>query len=86
MSLRSPSEAHSICPSGIIHAFEKDLPLTFVGVALLSPEEAHSFVIFDILRTIHDVDHFALGADGLTGIDVFRLAVQRFWATLITMP
>jgi hypothetical protein len=61
-----------------------------VGVALFSSEEAHRFVIFDIQWTIHDVDHFALGADGVTGIDVlgnlFEVAVLRVPITLDLSP
>jgi hypothetical protein len=35
-----------------------DLPLTFVGIALLSAEEAHHFLVVDVLRTIDDLDDF----------------------------
>jgi hypothetical protein len=42
-----------------------DLPLTFVCVAFFSPKKGHGFFI--ILRTVYDVDHFALGANGLSG-------------------
>ncbi len=38
-----------------------DLPLPRVGVALVSPKEAHRVVILDILWTIYDVNRLALG-------------------------
>jgi hypothetical protein len=34
--------------------------LTFVGIALTSPEETHGFFIFNILRTIHDGKNIAV--------------------------
>jgi len=35
-----------------------DLPPTLVGIALLSAEEAHHFLVVDVLRTIDDLDDF----------------------------
>ncbi len=32
------------------------LPLTLFGIALLSAEEAHRFLVVDVLRTIDDLD------------------------------
>jgi hypothetical protein len=42
------------------------LPLTLVGVALFSGKKGRGFVIFYILRTIYEVDHFAPRTNGLT--------------------
>ena len=48
-----------------------DLPLARVGVALVSPKEAHRvFIILDILRTIYDVNHLALSTNSVTGTNV----------------
>src|SRR5260370_1652556 len=47
-----------------------DLPLARVGVALVSPKEAHRVFILDILRTIYDVNHLALGTNSVTGTNV----------------
>src|SRR5215472_12316036 len=46
------------------------LPLALIRVAFLPAEEAHRFVVLDVLRTVHDGDHLALGADGLPAFDV----------------
>jgi len=40
------------------HGDTLDLPLTFVGIALLSAEEAHRFLVVDVLRTIGDLNDF----------------------------
>ncbi len=40
-----------------------DLPLTLVGITLLSAEEAHRFLVVDVLRTIHDFHHCLQRAD-----------------------
>ena len=47
-----------------------DLPLARVGVALVSPKEAHRVFILDILGTIYDVDHLALSTNSVTGTNV----------------
>jgi hypothetical protein len=58
-----------------------DLPLAQVGIALLSPEEAHRVFILDILGTIYSVDHLAFGANSVTGTNVLdnllKLASHR---------
>src|SRR5215472_17548255 len=53
-----------------------DLPLVQVGVAFVSSKEAHRVFILDILGTIHDVDHLALGANRVTGTDVLDNLLQ----------
>src|SRR2546427_13151757 len=40
------------------HRDTVDLPLTLVGIALLSAEEAHRFLVVDVLRTIGDLNDF----------------------------
>ena len=42
-----------------------DLPLTFVGIALLSAEEAHRFLVVDVLRTIDDLDDCLQSTDSV---------------------
>src|SRR6266446_4859821 len=39
-----------------VHRDTVGLPLTLVGIALLSAEEAHRFLVVDVLRTIDDLD------------------------------
>src|SRR5438132_633463 len=57
------------------------LALTLVGVTLFPANEAHSFIIIDVLRTIDDGNHFLLGTNGLTGTGVldnfFEVALRR---------
>ena len=83
---RAFSEGSFFCPAAIgkqplRHRDTVDLPLTLVGIALFSSEEGHCFVIFDILRTIYDVDYFAPRTNGLTHTNVlgnfFEGAVRR---------
>ncbi len=55
------SEAHSFVwpPSASKPPWGRDtvdLPLALVGIALLSAEEAHRFLVVDVLRTIDDLD------------------------------
>ncbi len=45
------------------HRDTVDLPLTLVGITLLSAEEAHRFLVVDVLRTIHDFHHCLQRAD-----------------------
>jgi hypothetical protein len=45
------------------------LPLALVGIAF-SSEEGHGFAIFDVLRTIYDIDHFVPRTNGLTHTDL----------------
>jgi hypothetical protein len=51
--------------AGSIH-----LSLTLVGVTLLSPKETHGFIIFDILRALHNGNDFVLGTNGVASADV----------------
>jgi hypothetical protein len=41
-----------------VTAIPVGLPLTLVGITLLSAEEAHCFLVVDVLRTIDDLDDF----------------------------
>ena len=63
-----------------------DLPLARVGVALVSPKEAHRVFILDILGTIYDVDHLALSTNSVTGTNVLdnllKLARHRVPITI----
>jgi hypothetical protein len=47
-----------------------DLALAQIGVALVSPKEAHRVFILDILGTIYDVNHVALGTNSVTATNV----------------
>ncbi len=42
-----------------------DLPLALVGIALLSAEEAHRFLVVDVLRTIDDLDDCLQSTDSV---------------------
>jgi hypothetical protein len=42
-----------------------DLPLALVGIALLSAEEAHRFLVVDVLRAIDDLDDFLQSANSV---------------------
>ena len=42
-----------------------DLPLALVGIALLSAEETHCFLVVDVLRTIDDFHDFLQGANSV---------------------
>src|SRR6202521_3685201 len=58
-----PSEAHFCArpPSASkppATAIPVSLPLPLFRIALLSAEEAHRFLVVDVLRTIDDFDHF----------------------------
>ena len=41
-----------------VTAIPVGLPLTLVGITLLSAEEAYCFLVVDVLRTIDDLDDF----------------------------
>src|SRR6202165_1621051 len=47
------------------HCDTVDLPLTLVGITLLSAEEAHRFLVVDVLRTIDDLDDFLQSTNGV---------------------
>ncbi len=49
--------------AAFLRILKSGLPLTFVGIALFSPEEAHCCVILDFLWTIDDPDDLLKSAN-----------------------
>jgi hypothetical protein len=62
------------------------LPLTLVGIAFLSAEEAHRFLVVDVLRTMNDLDDFLQSTNSVLAernlpSNFFQIAVLGIPAT-----
>jgi hypothetical protein len=62
------------------------LPLAQVGVALFAAKETHSFLIFNVLGTMDNGNHFLLNTNGLASTDVLSYFVEVALRRVATTP